>query len=714
MKGFALFLLANFALAASIDFLHPSAYANVGGASDRRGTTAQNAIDARVGDCGTGSSFWAFASPLGGGADFWLELNSNVIETTSITIQSCSTGFKDFTVKNSNGEDQVVFSLQNVPANTFGTGTLNGNFLQAGGRITIGVRNKRHDVEHHLNDISFKIEYISNSPPTEPELLSPPSDQTFDTRVPFFWNESRDPDNDTLSYSIQHSPDGVSWEDAGESQCCEFSWNASALEEGVLFAGVRAFDGRQYGARSEVRINIRHEFYTPPDQENAVAGTPVRWKVSAYGSGTRNCEHPLPQDYLDAKVFDSAGAPLQYENTSSEIKWNCNLSSGNNTLYYTTPAVALNKSAWTQDAQAQSTSERQFLTQTLGIFNPSEEGYSNVSAEIECLQGFSCEPQGISLPFLGPAGESNQTVKAEGDGISQSESVDESEYYNKTVILENSLSELRDIAHSFELPRGLEFELFLKEQGEFKRSDNASLSLEKGKATVVFSALDGGTTEILLSARKKNDGQACFEKEECVSGNCEAGLCAQNGEENVLEEPAPAEPPALIPESKNGGEETKEKTASATPAATLRKTRETKTTAHAAKTANPLPALAVFAALAALAAYKKFFDKKVNVKREKNGGMARITIYNKGKRLRNVRVLQMVEENSASGFSIQPTVKQTVTGDLLEWNFEKLSEGEKITVEFTFEGEFSKPLRFQAETTEGKHLCFPKNGREFF
>ncbi len=699
--------------AANTDFLHPTAFEKIGGASDRRGTTAQNAIDGGIGDCGTGSSFWAFISPLGGGADFSFQFNTT-IQTTSITVSSCSTGDKSFVVKNRNGGYDVVYSLGNTGSNTQASGTLNGNFIQQDGKIVIGVRNARQEAEHFLNDIAFKIEYApANLPPSAPELLFPSFNQTFDSQIAFSWNPSQDPENDPLNYSLQYSSDGVSWNDIATADCCEYVWNSEGLQEGIFFVSIRAFDGRQHSERSQAQVNIRHVFYSQASQENAFVGIPVEWRVSVHGNGERNCAYAVHQDFLQARILDFQNNELPFQNDSNRIFWNCDLSQGNQTVIFSTPEVISSGYGWVQDGEKQSTAETQFLKQTQGVKNPSQNGYSGVYGDFQCIGRFSCRPSNFVLEFLNSGAEVNYTIEAGGDGIFESETEDKGEYYNKTVSLENSLFELQNLSVKTTVPLGLQFELLVKRQGEFENAaEGFSFSTEQTAATVFLPALSVGITEFRLSAKRKNQGEACFENAECVSDYCFEGSCSEK-ENQTLFKPTPTAPAQNEFYDSEGMAETN--ASSQPPLNPLEPSekkappegRGLKTTALVVKkTDYPLYILAILAA-SALLGYHAFFRKRVRVSQKNYGGRVSIAVKNSLADLKNIKVLQLVPENSAGNFSLQPKARQTVTGDLLEWDFEYLAKGRGVSLEFELAGEgMLTPVQIQAETPDGRVRSF--------
>ncbi|MFH1056398.1 MAG: hypothetical protein V1717_01210, partial [Candidatus Micrarchaeota archaeon] len=122
---------------------------------------------------------------------------------------------------------------------------------------------------------------------------------------------------------------------------------------------------------------------------------------------------------------------------------------------------------------------------------------------------------------------------------------------------------------------------------------------------------------------------------------------------------------------------------------------------------NPVLGALLLLLLLAAALWYKFFYKSVRITRSVSSGKVKIRIKNRWRNLQKLRVLEIVPEKSASSHSIKPLVKETVTGDLLEWKFEKLAQGQEISIEHSFAGkELTKPVELKAETEDGKSVFF--------
>ena len=710
-KIFLLFLLSSFALAGSTGFLHPTEFYS--GAQNRHGTTPANAIDRSVGDCGTGSTFWSFVSQLGGGAEFYYQFNDS-IRTTRISIQSCSTGFKDFVAKKADGNYETAYSIGNTGPNTGASGTLQGNFIQQDGRVVIGVLNRKADVEHYLNDIAFEIDYEPlNSPPSAPQILSPAQNQTLDEGVRISWSAAQDPDNDTLSYFLQYSSDSLSWQNITAAECCENEWNgAGGLEEGSAFVSVKAFDGRQYGEAAVVSVNIKHAYYTPPVQQDALAGADVEWRAGISGSGTRNCAYALPQDALRAEIRDSANSTIAFQNNSNTLAWECNLAAGNQTLSYLTPAVVLNETRWVQNHEEQSTSARQFLSGTQEFANPSLHDYGRIHAATACPQNLSCTPSEIEIPFLAAGGEFYATVQAEGDGIYESESEEQNaHYYNKTILVENALLAFYNVSFETAIPQNLAGIIAIATSG------NASLEIQSlnhssGRVFFTLAFLPEGTAEIAVSGTLETVQTNCTDGgcgENCIGENCTQQETPENTLPSVVPAASPAPyatisptaAPSLAAEPKRTYADVGESipnSASTTPSRKLGSI-----TALAAARNDfqyALPA-AMLAASLAIAWHYKLLRKRISIAR-KTSESGRVTLEVKSSlRLESARLAQMVPENSARAFSPIPKVRETVTGDLLEWNLGEMRENAIASVQFECH-EKLKPARLEAKTQDGK------------
>ena len=707
-----LFLAANYALAGSTGFLHPTGFD--AGAQNRHGTTPANAIDRGVGDCGGGSSFWAFVSALGGGADFYFQFN-NSIRTTRISIQSCSTGFKDFVAKKADGNYDTAYGLGNAGPNTGGGGTLQGNFIQPDGRVVIGVRNRKADVEHHLNDIAFEIEYEPlNSPPSAPQITTPLPNQTADSGVNITWTASQDPDNDTLSYFLQYSSDSVSWTNITTAECCEHGWNGTGeLVEGTAFVSAKAFDGRQYGEASVVLINIKHAFYSSPEQQDAFAGEAVEWRAGVSGSGLRNCAYALPADALRVEIRDSANNTIEFQNYSNTIRWACNLAAGNQTIYYYTQAVVvLNETPWAQNPETQSTARTQFLSGIEKVANPSSHDYERIRALAICPQNFSCAPSEIEIPFLSSGGEFNSTILAEGDGISETESEEQDENgYNKTILAENSLPALYNVSFETAIPQNLVGVTAFAVHNN-TREEVGSLNASGGKASFSLAMLWEGTTEIKISGEFELQQANCTGAE---CGNCAGNCTQQETQENTrpsatpapspapeaANTPAPTPAPSIGPNqalSEAFHESLNESASRATPSRKPGKITALATAKDGRHYAIPTALLLVSLAIAG---HYKFFRKRISICR-KTSESGRVELKVKSSLLlESARLTQMVPENSAHSFSPQPKIRETVTGDLLEWDLGEISGN--AVVEFEC-GEKLKPAILEAKTQDGKTI----------
>ncbi len=525
-------------------FAHPVGFERIGDVSDRQGTNPGNAIDGQPGECGTGSSFWAFASSNGAGADFWLQAN-NSIRTLSVSIQSCSTGGKDFVIKRRDGSYQTVYSLGPGGGNTFGSGSVEGNFIQQDGRIIIGVRNARAEALHYLNDISLDFAYAPlNNPPSAPALLAPAENETIDATASISWNESTDAENDPITYSAGYSRDGTDWNSIeDDSPCCGIRWDSAALEEGSYFVSVKAFDGKSYSEKSVRRINVKHVFFEEALQGKTVLGEPVKWTANAYGSGNRTCIYLLPSGSFNASAYlNDAGVPSQ--KSEGHIAWNCDFSLGNYTVAYSTPALTLDESGWVQDTGFRPTLLKQKLVETQALKNAFNEAYSNVQGAYACPPNFSCVPDSFEFQVFQP-GEINVTTTAEGDGISESESVQKNEYYNKTVTIESALSSLENVSGEIGLPEGLDFTLFVETDGGFTQASEKGIefSLEAGNAQVVFQNLSKGTTALLFTAKLKENGESCGSDDQCVTGYCSI-ICTVSNDSKDSNESFDAAPSA--------------------------------------------------------------------------------------------------------------------------------------------------------------------------
>lgn len=506
--------------------MHPAGFDRVGDASDRQGTTPGNAIDGQPGECGTGTSFWAFASSNGAGADFWLQAN-NSIRTLSVSIQSCSTGDKEFVIKRSDGNYQRVYSLGPSGGNTFGTGSVEGNFIQPDGRIIIGVRNTRAESVHYLNDISLDFSYApANEPPSTPNVLTPSENETLDATATVSWNESTDAENNPVTYRLSYSTDGTSWEPVEDNvPCCSFQWNLALLQEGGYFISVEAFDGNSYSGRSVRGINVKHVFFENAFQGRVILEEPVEWTVKAYGSGNRDCTYALPTRSFNGSVYlGSENVPSQ--KNGEEISWDCDFSLGNYTIGYLTPAIKLAESGWLQDAGFHSTLSLQKLVENQVLRNEFNEAYSGVRGAYSCPPGFSCTPASFEFSAFEP-GEANTPITAEGDGITQTESVRANGYYNKTVTIESALPPLANVSGEVSLPDGLEFTLFVETAEGLTDAGEKGIgfSFDGRNAQVAFSNLANGTTTLLFSAKLKETGEPCSSGDECVTGYC-SEVCA--------------------------------------------------------------------------------------------------------------------------------------------------------------------------------------------
>lgn len=668
------------------------------GASSTRGTNPGYAADRNVGDCGTGSSFWSFTSALGGGADYWLQLNTS-IRTLSVSIYSCSTGFKEFVVKKTDGNYESVYTVGNAPANTGTGGTLNGSFIQEDGRVVIGVRNRRSDVEHFLNDIALQVEYVfANAPPFPTQFNTPFENQTIDAVAFLAWNESQDPENQTLQYSLEYSQDGgANWMGIANASCCAYEWNTIEVPEGTALISVRPFDGYTHAERMQTAVNVKHAFYSQKNQENAVAGTPVEWTAKAWGSGVRQCIYSLPQDYLGIRVLDSQNNPLQIQNDSQSVAWQCDFTQGNQTISFTTPPILLNQTQFVQNHSRQSTFETQFLSSTALLYNPTQNDYSNASAFFSCPQGFECEPQAVETQNLAPQAQENFSIRAQGDWISETESVEEGAHYNKTFRIVSQMA-FENVSFQTRLPQGLSYSLFVKQNGLYEKTV-VTLELSNGILEIVFPEIPQGEFEFVLSALKKGVGESCTQTEECETGECENAVCV--GVEKLMPTALPEVEKEEIEENENALQENyssaePQEPPEEKPRATLLKT----TVLATGKASFPLELLLPAIALVAVAASRRF-GKNVKVSRKAEKGKLEIAVKNDFARLEGACLKIMTEENSTSSHAPKPKITKTVTGDLLEWNLGVLEKGTQTRVECECNAPTKKAF-FTAKAEGGK------------
>jgi len=462
---------------------------------------------------------------------------------------------------------------------------------------------------------------------------------------------------------------------------------------------------------------------------------------------------------------------------------------------FTTLAVVLNEYGWMQSALSQSSIAEQYIKEIQGVKNPSSSNYSNVSGNYACYASFTCNPTSFAYALLAAGTENNATIEANGDKISESENVSLGEYYNKTIALNNQLFALQNVFAQFAVPTGLVFKLLLFNGSDFVEVSASEYSFSVSNCTASFSVpnLAFGTTQLRLSAKRKNSGEVCENALECISDYCAEGVCGINSSSTLQEQggagatptpqanatnetlnatPSPtsglvqtvveeqvdirisdevelgqqtigvfvngnpasgflkiSDPDgnSFFREIENGlvnfyfdktglwritfGNETKEitvvKTSRPSPTTAILGEEPKSITGLAIGNINPVLGALLLLLLLAAALWYQFFYKTVRVSRKISNGKVEIKIKNNWSSLKNIRVLELVPENSTSNYSKKPLKKETVTGDLLEWRFEKLEKGGEIVLKHTFKGDsLTKPVEVKADTAEGKAVSF--------
>jgi hypothetical protein len=674
-KLFWLILILSIVGATSSGFVHPTDYVRLGNAEDRTGTTPQNAIDNNIGDY---STWWRFVSDYYGGADFWIQTSN--ITMQSITLQSISSGNKDFVVKRKDGGYDIAYSVGSG-INLYGSGTLNGDYIQSDGKIIVGVRNTANQFLHDLNDISFNYEYgQTNALPSVPNLLSPSFNESFDSSVFVSWSASLDLDGDSITYFVDYSSNnGSNWISlASNLSTLNYSWDAVNYSEGTYSVGVRAFDSKNYSARNYTQISLRHIFFSNPVQAKIVVGTPVTWSVGINGSGNWTCSYQqIPPDYLGVKVFDQTGVEQSIANDSNSVSWNCNLSQTTYKINYTTPAVVFTNYGWNNLTEFH-------LRSIQSVKNPTSlHNYSSVGGSYECYSNFTCNQTTFSYTMLSAEEEKNESIDAQRNETDSGSSSTPTPDAGATATPSPSPSATATSTLTPSVSASPTAEVDLGGDIDIRVPDE----IEVGEQTIgVF--IDGIPANGLL---KIYDPQGNIFSRELQNGLVKF-VFDREGRWRVA-----------------FGNKTKEikviKTGKPTPTKTV--FQPSSITGLASLNLNPvLGALILLLILAALAWYK-FFYRTVKVKRVLKDGKVEISIKNRLGDLKSVRVLELVPEESASDFSSNPKIKQTVTGDLLEWVFENVKKGETITITHSLNGnQLDKPLEVKIETGKGEKKSF--------
>jgi hypothetical protein len=152
-------------------------------------------------------------------------------------------------------------------------------------------------------------------------------------------------------------------------------------------------------------------------QGNAAVGGEVNWSVSVTGVGNGTCSYALPAGYSSLGLTNSSGGIPGYSLSGDVASWECNFSSSNFSLHYTTAAPNASEGGWAQDASKTSSLSVQYAKKTVSITNPSGADYANVSWSTGCLSGFACDSAGSSLSSLQSGGTISVTINASGDAL---------------------------------------------------------------------------------------------------------------------------------------------------------------------------------------------------------------------------------------------------------------------------------------------------------
>ncbi|RLD16987.1 MAG: hypothetical protein DRI36_04875, partial [Caldiserica bacterium] len=163
--------------------------------------------------------------------------------------------------------------------------------------------------EAQANPFTF---VVKNSTPSVPDLTFPDGGESFSvgSSTNITWNNSTDPDGDSITYDIDYSTDnGTTWIDIGtDNDGSPYSWTVPDTPSNQCLVRIRAYDGEAYSSFDVSQNVFTIEGNFPPD-----APTLVR---PSSGTISNSLSHTFEWSFSDPNGDSQGGYELLIDNNS--------------------------------------------------------------------------------------------------------------------------------------------------------------------------------------------------------------------------------------------------------------------------------------------------------------------------------------------------------------------------------------------------------------